>query len=135
MGSRAESGAGAVTMAKPRTPLNQLTATIGGVAWQITFTPTWHTVSNDPGDSERHDGITEFHECEIRVAGDLAAARQRRTLMHELVHAVAESYKIRELFDETGGGHKEHAVDQLATGLCEALESLGIFLPTTKRES
>ena len=38
MGSRAESGAGVVTMAKPRTPLNQLTATIGGVnAYDMTI--------------------------------------------------------------------------------------------------
>lgn len=124
-----------MTTAKKTAPITEHTAKVGGVSWRIVFTPTWHTVSNDPGDSERHDGITEFHECEIRVAGDLAADRQRRTLMHELVHAVAESYKIRELFDETGGGHKEHAVDQLATGLCEALESLGIFLPTAKRGS
>lgn len=124
-------------MASPKkhAGITELFAKVGGVEWRIVFTPTWHTVSNDPSDSERHDGVTEFHECEIRVAGDLAQDRQRRTLMHELVHAVTESYKIRELFDDAGNGHKELAVDQLATGLCEALESLGIFLPTAKRGS
>lgn len=120
--------------AKKHHQITELAAKVGGVDWRIVYTPTWHTVSNDPSDSERHDGITEFHECEIRVAGDIAAARQRRTLMHELIHAVVESYKIRELHDESGG-HKEMAVDQLATGLCEALESLGIYLPTAKRGS
>lgn len=117
--------------AKKATPINELTAKIGGIDWRIIFTPTWHTVSNDPSNTERHDGVTEFHECEIRVTSDIAPDRQRRTLMHELVHAVTEAYKIRELIDENGG-HKELAVDQLAVGLCEALESLGIYLPTAE---
>lgn len=121
--------------AKKHHPITELTAKVGGVDWRIFFTPTWHTVSNDPADTERHDGITDFHECEIRVAGDLPNDRQRRTLLHELVHAVVESYKIRELVDDSGVGHKEAAVDQLATGLCEAMESLGIYLPTAKRGS
>lgn len=120
--------------AKKTSPTASLPLKVGGIDWRIVFTPTWHTVSNDPADSERHDGITEFHECEIRVTGDVAEDRQRRILMHELIHAVTESYKIRELIDENGG-HKELAVDQLAVGLCEALESLGIYLPTAKRGS
>lgn len=105
-----------------------ISATIGGVPWTISFTPTWRDVNIGTDDNNRNDGLTIFTEYAIRVAGDLPPAAQRRTLMHELIHAVVESYKIRELTEQDG--HAEVPIDQLATGLCEALESIGIHLPS-----
>lgn len=107
--------------------LTEISATIGGVPWKIVFTPTWRDVNLGTDEQGRNDGLTVFPEYSIRVAGDLPPAAQRRTLMHEILHAVVESYKIRELIEQDG--HAEVPIDQLATGLCEALESIGIVLP------
>jgi len=52
--------------------------------------------------------------------------------MHECLHGIVEHYKVRELVGE-GGGHLEAPIDQLATGICEVLESLGITLHTKAR--
>lgn len=109
----------------------KLTLTIGGIPWVVTYTPTWREVTAGTDETGRHDGITVFTERVIRVAGDLPEAAQRRTLLHEVIHAVIECYKIRELIESDG--HAEMAVDQLATGICEAMESIGIYLPHAKK--
>lgn len=109
----------------------KLSVTVGGIPWTVTFTPGWRDVTAGLDETGRHDGITIFAERVIRVAGDLPEQAQRRTLMHEILHAVIESYKVRELIESDG--HAEMAVDQLATGICEAMESIGIYLPHAKK--
>lgn len=106
---------------------SKMTATIGGIPWTITFTPTWRDVTAGTDESGRHCGLTVFHDHSIRIAGDLPQAAQRRTLLHEIIHAVVECYQIRELIESDG--HAEIPIDQLATGICEAMESIGIYLP------
>lgn len=109
---------------------NEIKAVIGGIPWTITFTESWRDVTIGMDDHSRHDGLTIFHDHAIRVAGDQHTSAQRRTLMHEIIHAVVESYKIRELIENDT--HSEIPIDQLATGICEAIESIGIFLPVKK---
>lgn len=51
--------------------------------------------------------------------------RELRTTIHEILHGIVNEYRIRELIDEKGGHHEE-AIDQLALGMAEVLESIGI---------
>lgn len=45
--------------------------------------------------------------------------------MHEIVHGVVTNYSIQELRHPN-----EVAIDQLAIGIVEAIESMGLYLPT-----
>ena len=50
--------------------------------------------------------------------------------MHEIVHGVVTNYSIQEL-RHPNGDHNEVAIDQLAIGIVEAIESMGLYLPTS----
>lgn len=104
-----------------------LVAKVGGVPYAISWLP-WQMVNPGTEDCHRCHGITLFNEHEIRIANGNPKEKQTRTLVHELLHCIVEEYKIRELV--TDGDHNEIAIDQLATGLCEALESICIELPS-----
>lgn len=54
--------------------------------------------------------------------------QEMRTLLHEILHGIIEHGSIRELMTH-GGEHLEHPINQIANGLAEALESIGIVLP------
>lgn len=51
--------------------------------------------------------------------------QELRTILHEILHGIVEQGAVRELMSEKGV-HYEHPINQLANGLAEALESLGI---------
>ena len=111
----------------PNTQSSKLVAKVGGVPYGITWLP-WQLVTDNTHHTDRCHGITLFNEHEIRIANGNPKEKQTRTLVHELLHCIVEEYKIRELV--TDGDHNEIAIDQLATGICEALESLNIHLPS-----
>ncbi|MEN9491842.1 MAG: hypothetical protein RJA63_2291 [Pseudomonadota bacterium] len=54
--------------------------------------------------------------------------QEMRTVLHEILHGIIENGAIRELMNEHGD-HLETPINQLANGLAEALESMGILLP------
>lgn len=114
-------------MKKTSNKASILTAKVGGVPYKISWLP-WQLVNPGTDDCHRCHGITLFNEHEIRIAHDNPKEKQTRTLVHELLHCIVEEYKIRELV--TDGDHNEIAIDQLATGICEALESLNIHIPS-----
>ena len=119
----------AATMKKtPNTSSDSsLVAKVGGVPYQIDWLP-WQLIADGTHHTDRCHGMTLFNDHKIRISHDNPKEKQTRTLVHELLHAIVEEYKIRELVSD--GDHNEIAIDQLATGLCEALESLNITLPS-----
>lgn len=54
--------------------------------------------------------------------------QEMRTVLHEILHGIIANGAIRELMEENGS-HLETPINQLANGLAEALESMGILLP------
>lgn len=113
------------------------TVTIAGIPFRLKFCSTWKDVGHD-GMAETLHGEISYLDHSIHVRSDASRELQVHTLLHEIIHGVIEGYKVRELLDEENGGHYEHAVDQLATGLAEALKSMGIdltkVLPAEKRK-
>ena len=57
--------------------------------------------------------------------------QEMRTVLHEILHGIIENGCVREMMNEHGG-HLETPINQLANGLAEALESLGIALPNAE---
>jgi hypothetical protein len=104
--------------------------TIGGIPYKVRLCHTWKDVSHDGLAGPAHAEIS-YLDCSIHVRADAPRELQAQAFIHEIIHGVIEGYKIRELMDEEEGGHYEHAVDQLATGLAEALRSLGVDLYRT----
>lgn len=96
---------------------------IGGVGFEIRWVRD--------ADAVEHQSNLWGQVCygthSIKIHADPPVERRERALLHELVHGVVSSYRIRELYD--GESQIEAAVVQLAVGLCEALNSLGIHLP------
>lgn len=114
-------------------PSKHLKVKFGGVPFKIVHTPSWKDVPHDARAMRSVWGETSFAECSIRIDGSAMPEQQRRTLMHEILHGVAEAMQVRELMDAEGT-HLEIPIDQLATGLCEALESLGLYLPVAPKK-
>ena len=105
---------------------------IGGVPYTVTFVEDWRRVDHSEEETGFLRGQISYKKNSIRIDGDQTPEGQSRTLMHELIHGVVEHYKIRELMGDEGG-HLENPIDQLAVGVCEVLESLGIFLHAKAR--
>lgn len=101
------------------------TVKIAGVPYKVVVTGTWKDVSHDDMADLNHAEICYLTHS-IRVRGDAPKELVSRAFLHEVVHGVVAGLHIRELEDEETGGHNEIAVDQLAVGITEALESLGI---------
>lgn len=103
---------------------------IGGIPYRVRMCSSWKDVSHDGMADTAHAEIS-FLDHSIHVRADAPKELQAHAFMHEIIHGVIEGYKVRELMDSEEGGHYEHAVDQLATGLSEALRSLGVDLSRT----
>lgn len=103
------------------------TVKIAGIPYKVTMCKTWKDVSHDDLAGKNHAEICYLTHS-IRVRTDTAPEMISRAFMHEVIHGVVAGYHIRELEDEESGGHCENAVDQLAVGICEALESIGIHV-------
>ncbi len=110
----------------------KLKTKIGGVPYKVEYVDGWHRVSHYDEQEPGLRGEVAYRKFSIRVDSELPPERQRRTLVHEMLHAVVEAYGIRELRDAENR-HLEIPIDQLATGLCEALEGLGVELPSKRK--
>ena len=98
---------------------------IGGVSYNVTFEKSRSKIAdNEPL------GQIDYLSGKIQVFKKMSECRIRRALMHEIVHGVVTNYSIQEL-RHTNGDHNEVAIDQLAIGIVEAIESMGLYLPTS----
>jgi len=100
-----------------------MTVRILGVPYDVTFVERIHDVAHN-GDDERLHGQISYERRSIRVC-DEGPEQTIRTLLHEILHGVIEAQHVRELIGDDGE-HSEAAIHQLALGLAEALESLGV---------
>ena len=94
---------------------------IGGVPYQCARVGAGEVDPEDPKKWGEFDGAKHS----IRYVGDNSPERVLRTFLHEVCHAIAYEYSIRELT----GKSEENPIDQLAHGLAEVLEGLGVELP------
>lgn len=106
---------------------------ICGLPYQIQYVSDPIHVSHN-ADSLDLYGEINYIKQSIRVLDTGGEDYKRRVLMHEIVHGIVQHMAIRELIDDSGR-HLETPIDQLATGLCMALESLGFLLPTSNSVS
>lgn len=96
---------------------------IGGLPFVIEKVARHTDVCHD-GSGQRLWGQISYSIQSIRIV-KACPEREMRTTMHEILHGIINEYKIRELIDEKGN-HLEGPIDQLALGLSEVLESIGI---------
>ena len=98
---------------------------IGGVSYDVTFEKSRSKIAdNEPL------GQISYTEGKIQIFKKMSECRIRRCLMHEIVHGVVTNYSIQEL-RHPNGYHNEVAIDQLAIGIVEAIESMGLYLPAS----
>lgn len=106
---------------------------VGGIPYSVSLISDCRTVSHEPGSSSMPWGEFSQRRQSIRIDGMACDERIARSLLHEIIHAIVAEYNVRELTNETGED-LETPIDQLATGLGEALESLGINLAEVARD-
>lgn len=76
------------------------------------------------GNGDNLWGQISYSRHSIRIMAS-SPEQELRTLLHEVLHGIVENGGVRELIDGDGR-HMEAPINQLANGLAEALESLGI---------
>lgn len=98
-----------------------------GVPYTVTFVDGWKQVSHDPDNAPRHAGEIHWVTNDIRIDKSRDKAVVDVTVWHEIIHAIIETMKIRELFG-TDDEQLEAPVDQLAVGIASVLKDLGISI-------
>lgn len=98
---------------------------ICGVPYKLTREEDPLRVDHD-GNGSKLWGQISYREHSIRYLAS-CPEQEMRTVLHEVLHGIVENGSIRELRNESGE-HLEAPIDQLANGLAEALESLGISI-------
>lgn len=97
--------------------------TIGGVSYDIVYEDTRKAIApNKP------IGQIDYLKNKIQIYKHMTICRKRRSLMHEIVHGIIVGYHLKDLV-HADGRHNEAAVDLLAIGIVEAIESLGLCIP------
>ena len=96
---------------------------IGGMPFEIEKVEKDLDVCHD-GSGHKLWGQISYSRHSIRVL-KACPERELRSTIHEILHGIINEYRVRELIDEKGD-HLESPIDQLALGLAEVLESLGI---------
>ena len=96
---------------------------IGGLPFWVETVETRFEVCHD-GSGANLWGQINYQKLSIRVLKS-CPERELRTTLHEILHGIVNEYRVRELMDDKGE-HREDAIDQLALGLAEVLESIGI---------
>lgn len=66
---------------------------INGVAWGVFFVDKTHEELIDDDGEQNAYGITCCRECEIYIDEGLPTDHMRQIVTHELVHAIALSYR------------------------------------------
>lgn len=96
---------------------------IGGVPFTITVMDRAIDVCHDEGGTDLWGQIS-YQKQSIRVLKS-CPERELRTTIHEILHGIINEYRVVDLIDDKGE-HCESAIDQLALGIAEVLESLNI---------
>jgi len=96
---------------------------IGGMPFEIEKVETELEVCH-MGSGQKLWGQISYSKHSIRVL-KACPERELRLLIHEILHGIINEYRVRELMDDKGD-HLESPIDQLALGLAEVLESIGI---------
>lgn len=100
------------------------TVSILGVPYDVELVDRWRDVNRDDGDGSTLYGQIDYKGRSIRIMRD-CDEQILRTLIHEVLHGIIASLKIRELMSDDDT-HLEMPIEQLSIGLACALESLGI---------
>lgn len=69
-------------------------AIINGFAWNVFFVDKTHPELIDENGEQDAYGITLFREGEIYIDSELPDGLMRKTIVHELMHAIAFSYGV-----------------------------------------
>jgi len=96
---------------------------IGGMPFEIKTVETELEVCHT-GSGQKLWGQISYTQHSIRVL-KACPERELRSTIHEILHGIINEYQVRELMDDKGE-HLESPIDQLALGLAEVLESIGI---------
>ena len=96
---------------------------IGGMPFEIEKVETELEVCHD-GSGQKLWGQISYSKHSIRIL-KACPERELRSTIHEVLHGIVNEYRVRELMDDKGE-HMESPIDQLALGLAEVLESIGI---------
>jgi hypothetical protein len=96
---------------------------IGGIPYKIKTVKGELDVCHD-GSGQKLWGQISYLQHSIRVL-KTSPERELRLVLHEVLHGIINEYNIRELMNDEGE-HKESPIDQLALGIAEVLESIGI---------
>jgi hypothetical protein len=96
---------------------------IGGIPYTITKVETNTEVCHD-GSGEALFGQINYGGNSIRILKS-CPERELRIMLHEILHGIISEYQVRELM-RANNDHIERPIDQLALGLAEVFESLGI---------
>lgn len=105
------------------------TVKICGVPYTLTREHDRLRVDHD-GNGLRLWGQISYEMHSIKYLAS-SPEQEMRTILHEILHGIIENGSVRELMDEHGG-HLEMPINQIANGLAEALESMGILLSPTQ---
>lgn len=74
--------------------MKTITITINHLTWDVYFVDKNHEKLVDEDGKQDAYGITLFRECEIYIDAELPSGMLRRTITHELVHAIAFTYGV-----------------------------------------
>ncbi len=101
---------------------------VAGKVFTVEFVDGWKQVSHDPDECPRHVGEICWMSSNIRVDGSRDLSNVEITLWHEVIHAITDSLKIRELMDEDKLNCLEAPTEQLAIGIASVMKSVGLSL-------
>lgn len=101
---------------------------VAGKVFTVEFVDGWKQVSHNTDECPRHAGEIHWMSSNIRVDESRESSNVEVTLWHEVVHAITDSLKIRELMDEDSLNCLEVPTEQLAVGIASVLRSVGLSL-------
>lgn len=91
------------------------------VLYSVSLVPEDFGVREDDGCV----GTCNFRKAEIKFVRRPTPRLTAQTILHEIIHAIINGYRIKQLMNDDGD-HDEDAVEQLSAGLDEVLTSIGV---------
>lgn len=99
----------------------------------VEFVDNWKKVSHDEENCPRHSGEIHWLSSNIRIDESRKKSDVEITLWHEVIHAIAESLKIKGI--KVDDDDFEDATEQLAVGIHSVLKSVGISFYDAVKET
>lgn len=100
---------------------------VGGLSYKIKLLSDTRLVGTNGNKGRQLLGETAYMRQELRIYTKGEPTLTEQTFYHELVHAIVNAHKIRDMQDDDDK-HNEDNIDRMAMGLQEALSSMGIHL-------